>query len=416
MSLFERWHARRTAWHRHTRRLREVLDRRIALNRWYPHVPIALLMIPLGLLLSDAAARSALGVGIHSVELADLEAQASELQHRPILELALGFSLIAVSIGIAFRSRLAWLWSLGILASGASLRFPPERVELPIAFYLLGVIVLLVVHRRSFGQRGVVSSVGFAIVALVTFFVWATLGILRMGNDFVPPIHDLPTALYFVVVTVSSVGYGDIVAHTPAARLFVVATIAIGITVAATALGTVLSPLIVNRMRDVLGGRANVDRTQHYVIVGKSPLARSAALELEQRKQQVTLIVDKATDEEFFAERDVIVGDPADLSVLRTAGALDAKGVLALSTDDATNCFVVLGVNELDATIPTVAALNDSANQSRLRRCQPSMVLSLQALGGRLLASALTGEHVDLDMLTRVLEVHGTEPAPPPGP
>ena len=38
------------------------------------------------------------------------------------------------------------------------------------------------------------------------------------------------------------------------------------------------------------------------------------------------------------------------------------------STGDATNGFVVLGVNELDATIPTVAALNDPANQFRLKR------------------------------------------------
>jgi hypothetical protein len=37
------------------------------------------------------------------------------------------------------------------------------------------------------------------------------------------------------------------------------------------------------------------------------------------------------------------------------------------------------------------------------------MLLSLQALGGQLLAMALTGERVDLEMLTRVLEVHGVE-------
>jgi voltage-gated potassium channel len=155
-----------------------------------------------------------------------------------------------------------------------------------------------------------------------------------------------------------------------------------------------------------------VDRINHYVIVGRSPLARNATLELEKRNRQVTLILDKTPEEDFYIQRDVVVGDPSDLAVLQAAGTKDAKGLLALSTDDATNCFVVLGSNELDATIPTVAALNDSANQARLKRCQPSMVLSLQALGGQLLAMALTGEHVDVDMLARVLEVHGSDSEP----
>ena len=38
------------------------------------------------------------------------------------------------------------------------------------------------------------------------------------------------------------------------------------------------------------------------------------------------------------------------------------------------------------------------------------MMLSLQALGGELLAMALTGEHVEVDMLTKVLQVHSDEP------
>jgi voltage-gated potassium channel len=122
------------------------------------------------------------------------------------------------------------------------------------------------------------------------------------------------------------------------------------------------------------------------------------------------LILSSAAEEDFYRQRDVVVGDPADLSVLRTAGVKEAKGVLALSTDDATNGFVVLGVNELDATIQTVAALNDPANQFRVKRTQPSLLLSLQALGGELLAMALTGERVDADLLTRVLQIHGAEP------
>jgi voltage-gated potassium channel len=293
---------------------------------------------------------------------------------------------------------------------GITLRLPPERVDVPVALYCAGILFLLFVYRRSFARRSIVTSAGFAVVALATLIIWATLGTLRLGDHFEPPVRDLATAFYLSVVTISSVGFGDIVATDPEARLFVVAMIVLGILVGATALSTILLPLLSGRLREIMGGRADVDRTNHYVIVGKSPLARNVAMELEKRGQPVTLVLASAPEDDFYRQRDVVVGDSTDLSVLRTAGTEQAKGVLALSTDDSTNGFVVLGVNELDATIPTVAALNDPANQFRLKRTQPSMMLSLQALGGELLAMALTGERVDVDMLTKVLQVHGDEP------
>ena len=137
-----------------------------------------------------------------------------------------------------------------------------------------------------------------------------------------------------------------------------------------------------------------------------SALARNTAVVLETRGQRVTLILDESTDQAFYQKRDVVVGDPTDLSVLRTAGADKARGVLALSTDFAENGFVVLGVNELDSTIPTVVSLNDPKNQFRLKRTQPSLLLSLQVLGGQLLAKALTGERVEADLLENVLQIH----------
>lgn len=393
-----------------------VLERRVGWRRWYPHVPIAAILAFLGLLLVLSAAQRVLGETPRSAELLDLERHLNPLHYGPILELAVGVSLLAISVGIALRSRVAWMWSLAGLGIGLFLRIPPTLGDAPYVALIAATLFLLIVYRGRFTSRTAVTSGVFAATILVTFFTWATLGTLHLGEQFEPPVRDLATALYFSMVTASSVGFGDIVATGQEARLFVTAMIAIGIVVGATALSTILLPLISGRMREILGGRPNVERANHYVIVGKSPLARNAALELEKRKQRVTLVLDEAPEEDFYRQRDVVVGDPADLAVLRGAGVENAKGVLALSPNDADNGFVVLGVNELDGNIPTVAALNDPANQFRLKRSQPSMLLSLQALGGQLLAMALTGERVDLEMLTQVLEVHGAESESAPQP
>jgi len=388
---------------------RRAAAKRLRTHLWYPQVVIALLVAPLGAFLLTTAVETLLGVGIGSATIQHLEQRTDRLTQRPMLELALGVSLLAISIGVAFRSRLAWLWCVGLMLVGLALRVPPEVVDVPLAIYFAFVLMLLIFYRRHFATRSLVTSTFFAIVLLSTFFTWAILGTLRLGAQFAPPVTDLTTAMYFTIVTMSSVGYGDIVARGEDARLFTVALISVGLVVGATALSAILLPLIGGRMREILGGKHHMDRTDHYVIIGKSPLARNAALQLEKRGQRVTHILMATLEDEFFQERDVVVGDPTDLSVLRAAGAADAKGVLALSADDATNGFVVLGVNELDPTIATVTVLNDPANEFRLKRTQPSMMLSLQALGSELLAMALTGERVDVEMLTNVLQIHGAE-------
>jgi len=384
---------------------------RMRRKRWYPQLPLALAMAPLGLIFIASASQEALGGGPAVVDdLAQIERHLNPVHHGPVLELALGISLLATSLGIALRSRLAWLWAVTVLTVALTLRVPPDLVDVPIALYTGGLLVALLFQRHHFATRSLASSGLFASAVLLAFVTWATAGTLRLGNQFEPPVTDLPTALYFTIVAVSSVGFGDIVATGLEARLFVVIMISLGLVVGATALSSILVPLLGGRMREILGGRGYVERSNHYVIVGKSPLGRNAAVELEKRKQRVTLVLEDAPEEDFYRKRDVVVGDPTDISVLRAAGAAEAKGVLALSTNDADNGFVVLGVNELDATIPTVAALNDPSNESRLKRVQPSMLLSLQALGGELLAMALTGEHVDLAMLTRVLQISGATP------
>jgi len=386
----------------------------MALDRWYPHVPLALATAPAGALMVTGAARRALGMGSAATAITRLEESANALHDSAIVEAALGVSLLVIALGLGLRSRLAWLWAVLATASGLSIRLLTGLGESSFAVYEGVVLVALVVHRRHFGNQTVAGSSVFAFTVVLTFLMWATLAALRLGSHFRPPIGDLATALYFAVITFSSVGYGDIVPVDSEARLFVSVIIVLGLVVGATAFSTILLPLVGGRLRRILGGAREVDRSNHYVVVGKSALARNTTTELESRGQRVTLILGVAPAEDFYKQRDVVVGDPTDLSVLKTAGADRAKGVLALSTDDPENGFVVLGVNEINPTTRTVAALNDPKNESRLKRTQPSMILSLQSLGGELLAMALTGENVDVDMLRRVLQLHGTDDPTPP--
>jgi len=331
-------------------------------------------MAVFGVVLVLRAARSVFGSSIFAVRFVELEKHVAGAELGGLPDFVIGGLLLVIAVGLSRRSRFAWWLTLLSLAISLALRFSPlhegvyEGDGLLIA-PRLALLIALMATRSDFYARSALTQYLFGLYVLVAFLVCSTALTLRNGAHFDPAIQDPVTALYFVVVTISSVGFGDFAPRDPAARGFVMIVIVMGLLVVGTALSAFLIPLASSRIRKVLGHKENiVNRTKHYVVIGNSALARNAAHELEKRGQAVTLIISKPDESSFYENRDVVIGDPTDLDVLRSAGVPRARGVLSLSTDDATNGFVVLGVNELDPTIQTVAALNDPANKSRLER------------------------------------------------
>jgi voltage-gated potassium channel len=236
--------------------------------------------------------------------------------------------------------------------------------------------------------------------------MYATLGSYYLGAEFSPPIKDLVTALYYAMITMTTVGYGDIVPHTPEARLFAVSVVVLGVAVFATSLTAVVSPMINRSLQRIVNQKGRtMKRKDHYIVIGNSSLAINTWRELTKRGQPVTRLLRDAPEEGELGDVDIVVGDSSDIDVLRQAGAHEAKAVLAMRDDDAENAFTVLAVKELGGSARTVAAVNDARHLSRIKLVQPDVIIAPQVLGGELTAMLLTGEKVTADfVLQRVFQ------------
>ena len=82
--------------------------------------------------------------------------------------------------------------------------------------------------------------------------MYATFGAYYLGAQFKPRIADLVTAFYYAMVTMSTVGYGDIVPSTPQARLFALSVIVLGVAVFATLLTVVVGPLVARSLQGIV--------------------------------------------------------------------------------------------------------------------------------------------------------------------
>ncbi|MGC2221785.1 MAG: ion channel, partial [Methylocella sp.] len=236
----------------------------------------------------------------------------------------------------------------------------------------------------------------FAVTSALLLLIYAVFGSLYLGNQFSPPIKDLATSLYYSVVTMSTVGYGDITPKTVNARFFAISVMFLGLAVFATSVTAIAGPMIARLTKPK---EKRMKRTNHFIVIGATPLAYNTYREFKKRNQEVTLVMPQAPASGDIDADDLIVGDANSLETLRKACADQAQAVLAMRADDSDNAFIVLAVKELKGRAKTVIAISDSKHMERIKLVQPDIVIAPEVLGGELLAMVLSGEAVTSDFL-----------------
>lgn len=373
---------------------------------WYPHVPLAV-----GLIL---AGYWVLCVSFGTNWVQYVEGLAEGQNHFKLWllpNLIIGGGMVTMGFGLLWRSRVAWLMAL-LLATAATLNTLLGRHNRDsLAVYFVILLIALLLAWRHFDRSSVAASTLFALTSVAMLLMYATFGAFYLGSEFKPPIHGLITALYYAMVTMSTVGYGDIIPQTGEAKLFAVSIIVLGVAVFATSLTAVIGPLVSQSLGRIVNRKGtHMKRENHFVVIGNTPLAVNTWRELSKRGLAVTRILREAPGPGEHTDTDMIVGDPSMTDILREAGADKANAVLAMLADDSENAFVVLAVKELGSSARTVAAVNDARHLSRVKLVQPDVVIAPQVLGGELTAMLLAGEQVTPDfVMQRVFQDVGAQ-------
>jgi voltage-gated potassium channel len=394
--------------HREWRHLRVRLARawRGARQRWQAHGPqalAALLAAGIGALQLHAQIAPLLAAWQHFEQ----HGAAALLQVATLLALPrvlLGLGLILMAFALLTRARIAWVITLLLALFSAGLALWQTHSANLVFIGGAALILLLLFYARHFRRSSLAASSIFALLGIGSLLAYGVLGSLWFGAGFDPPIRDLSAAFYFSIVTMSTVGYGDIVPHSVEARMFTISLIVLGITVFATTLSVVIGPLVGGSIKRVLEGRMQKSQRQnHYVIIGMSSLALTLWQQLRLRNVPVTVIVTPGRPLPYPEDADRVEGDPTRDSVLQEAGVAQAKAVFALREDDAENAFVVLAVKELAPGVRTIAAVNDAQHLNKIRRVQPDVLFAPQVLGSDLLVRRLFDEPIDEGTVDKLL-------------
>jgi voltage-gated potassium channel len=325
----------------------------------------------------------------------------------------IGLSLLLMVIGLLVRARLAWAFTLLLLLSTIGITVYSRGSIVSVKLWFdIAVFFALLRYWSVFNRSSLAAGSLFAIASLVSLLWYGILGTLYLGSEFNPVVKDLPTAAYFSVVAMSTVGFGDIVPVSYAARMFTLSIIVMGITAFATSLGAVVTPFVSGTMRKIFRHRARTAmRKDHVILCGATPLATALYKNLTSRGEAVTVVLKQGAAHGYPPETDIILGDASSGEVLLEAGVNNASYVLALREDDPDNAFIVLAVKSFpDSKAKTVAVVNASQNLEKIRRANPDWVFSPQMLGAELLARTMTGEKYDSSIISELFFAKPTTP------
>lgn len=219
--------------------------------------------------------------------------------------------------------------------------------------------------------------------------------------------------LYMVVITVSTIGYGEVVPldHNPAGRVFTMFLAFFGIGIITYVLGTVTQAAVdgdlQRRWRKRRMQKAVQELGGHYLVCGWSALAPRIMAELRQTQRPfVAVVPDRSAVEREMGDQMpalLIEGDPTDDDILRRAGIERAAGVFAADANDHTNIVICMAARGLKADARIVAAVADAANAAKMRKAGAVSVVSPVSIGALRMSSEMVRPSVVtfLDVMLR---------------
>lgn len=308
-------------------------------------------------------------------------------------QVLLGGMLVFVGLGLMWRLVSAWTFSVLLLVVTLALDVARGQWGLNVALQAAMLGALFVV-KHKFTRRTLLAGVVFSIANVLAILAYGVLGSYLLGNGFRPQIQDLNAAAYYTVITLSTVGYGDIVPVTVQARWFVVSLLIFGLGVFASAIASALGPKLSGELDRVFRpDKRAVKPKDHIILVGEGAVARNTAGELVQRGIAfVQIVSDKAPVEDMGWQ--VIKGDASGDAILREAGIEHARMIIAAREDDGENAFVVLGAKDLNPTVKAWAIASSSGSIRRLKLAGSDVVVAPAAMGSRVLADLVEGKPV----------------------
>jgi len=259
---------------------------------------------------------------------------------------------------------------------------------------------------------GVLKNKRFELTTLAVFmgfliFIASTAIYMFENQNMGGKINDLYDAFYWAVVTVSTVGYGDITPVTTGGRLVTSALIIAGLGVLAFFTSIIVAAFN-EKMSEFQEERikARIEKlTDATILCGFGRVGQDIALQLRKNKNHF-VIIDNNEQHIALAKQQgyiALFSDASRNSALEQAGINNgAKAVLCTTDNDITNVYITLTSRYLNPDITIISRANHEENAKKMLQAGATHIVQSFNIAG-LLAAEYIGHPVAFEAIHGIL-------------
>jgi voltage-gated potassium channel len=224
----------------------------------------------------------------------------------------------------------------------------------------------------------------------------------------------LDECLYMTLITVSTVGFGEVHPLSHNGRLFTMLLIFFGVTAAALSLTAIFEYFILRGLNNLFG-RNKMDKqigklNRHIIICGYGRTGEYIVRDL-QKMHKPFVVIESDPDRIKLMEKEgvlYIIGDPSDDDQLESAGVTRAEALVASLPKDADNLFLTINARSLNRDLHIIARVQDADNSRKLIKAGANQVVSPFSSGAARIVQLLTRPSA-VDMIELVTQHENLE-------
>lgn len=179
-------------------------------------------------------------------------------------------------------------------------------------------------------------------------------------------------ALYMTVITLATVGYGEVHPVSDAGHIYTIVLIITGVGFFLYVAGAVIQFMVEGRVR-ILMGRRRLDRKiarlkDHYIVCGFGRIGKVICHKLAREDIDI-VIIDKNTELAPTLDNlgfTYVCDDATDEVTLLKAGINKAKALIAVLGTDTENVFLVLSARQLAPDLHIIARAGNERTKAKL--------------------------------------------------
>ena len=244
----------------------------------------------------------------------------------------------------------------------------------------------------------------YAVLIIVLILIYGILGSIFIMN------LNIFDSIYYTIITIATVGYGDIIPITPLQKIFSVTLAISGVGLLAYIVTFIISSVTQN-LHDIRSGRIMerklAEMENHYILCGFGRVGVAVYEELMKRNQKVIIIEKEEEKLDDIDGNDNVIALHANATEDKTLKKLNidkSLGVIVTTGSDVDNLFIVLTTRELYKDAWIISRASKKENINRLKHAGANKVISPEASGGADIYFAAVEPN-----LVHITEKHGVD-------